>query len=343
MHWSHSLTKAPTNINTSDDRDRLFLNQLYFWSTDVSPNRLHNCKYLGGNKHFSARTQTKNNTPFPLSPAPCTPKRCAQGVGAPTRRGGCPVPPGKPAGRRVAAGVPREPPPPLPPPRSPWPARAAETCRARPPARRPLPRALSPALPFPRGSPNSAAPESTWGAVSRLGAPPAPPQRGFPPRPGRRASASPAPPCGGAEPRFPARQPLTSSPAWRSLRFRRALTSDSGCVRRPHRPRELPPPRAPRPRPQAGPRPRPGRAAPSGRRRARPSWACGLAEASWSRARETIELPSFGGSSRGISSTTWQRYAPRVCFVMDVCLSPETLSWQAVVLPKNRRELWINP
>lgn len=45
---------------------------------------------------------------------------------------------------------------------------------------------------------------------------------------------------------------LGSGQALRCLRLRRALTSDSRCVRRPHKPRELPPPRAPRPRPRAG-------------------------------------------------------------------------------------------
>lgn len=62
------------------------------------------------------------------------------------------------------------------------------------------------------------------------------------------------PPAGESQPRIPCGWPLTSGPARRCLRLRRALTNDSRCVRRPHQPRELPPPRA------AGPAPAPGHA-----------------------------------------------------------------------------------
>lgn len=158
--------------------------------------------------------------------------------------------PGKLPGRRVAAGVPGSPTSP-PPPRSPRPAPAPGTCRARPLASRPLPRRPFPSAPLPTRLSQLRRPRKHLRSRIGQGAPP-PPQLGFPPRTGRRTSASPSPHRGISQPHIPAQQPLTSSPAWRCLRFRRALTSDSGCVRRPHRPRELPPPRAPGPAPRLG-------------------------------------------------------------------------------------------
>lgn len=304
--------------------------------------------------------RANKNTPFLFSPASFPhPREIRAGHGGPDAKAGArrhPQPAGEPL---QGAGGPSTLA--LPTPASPLPRPCLRRARPGPPglrgppvpvltAWRPLPR-----RPPPRAASHAALPppprrESTWEAAPAQSAPP-PPLRLGSARAWRTETASLPPPYCGSETRIPGGRPLTSGPARRCLRLRlrRALTSDSRCERRPYSPRELPPLGSPRPRPRAwtrllrsGTRPWAGhgRAA-----RAVDVAVSGLAEASWSRHRETIVLQSFGGSSlRGLQTAPGKGLLHvYVLQRMDALLSPETLYWRAVALAKKRREFWINP
>lgn len=244
----HRLRKAPTStpvfINLAFAADLFFLNELYFGN--FSPNRLQNSPHIcGENQCFSvAGEQTKSNTPFPGSPAssPHPRERSAQDAGGRGRPGGCLETPGAVGGPVQGARGPLRAHP-----RRPGrsaPASAPLPRSSRPAGLQGLPRLVHwpPAPPVPgRSSPAGAlpppplrvqkAPEKAPRARCAPSAFPA----GHPSRPGAPASRSlPLLPTGKSQPRIPCGRPLTTGPARRCLRLRRALTNDSRCVRRPH-------------------------------------------------------------------------------------------------------------
>lgn len=298
--------------------------------------------------------EAKTNTPFLLSPAASL---HLQGIHA--RRGRTRTPrcePGddrsRPAGRGRAPGGPRD--------RAPSagvPA-SASLVPARPGSGDSQCQSCVPAPPFPgRSSSHAALPPPPLNARKAPEETPARKARPllFPiwasPGARRKANASFPPPYWGSETRIRGWRPLTSGPARRCLRLRRALTSDSRCEHRPHSrgnfrllALQAPPLRAgarplhsrPHPRAGSGGGARAGKALveePSGR-------AC------WGEPktpRENNCAASFGESSLRDFLAEPGKGLPAVCVAMDAYLSPETLNWTAVALAKNRREFWINP
>lgn len=134
---------------------------------------------------------------------------------------------------------------------SPIPARPdSGTSSARPLASRPLPRHPFPGAPLPTPLSHLRCSTSRKHLRNRPAqeAPPLSPDP--PPLRSAQDAATFPPPYGESDSRIPCGWPLTSGPVLRCLRLRRALTSDSRCVRRPRKPRELPPPRLLGPAPE---------------------------------------------------------------------------------------------
>lgn len=161
-------------------------------------------------------------------------------MGVPRRQSRCPATPGdsrQPAGPRVAAGVPQSSTS-LPPPHSSRPTRAPGTSSARPLALLPLPRRPSPGAPLPTRHSHLRRSRKHLRSRPRARRAPSCSPAGLPSAhraQGARFSPSSLRDRGAAHPR-PAVTHLHCGAARRCLRLRLALTSDSGCVRRPHRP-----------------------------------------------------------------------------------------------------------